>query len=236
MDAFLELGELFSRMSGAASLVSICAMLKQYSAAFGLTRVSIFDLRRETARASEAILCTDVPQKLLHRLDRAGDFFAHPLVERARRNREPFEILGLRVEDRSAGDGVLPIPAINGLVIPVHDGGAVVAMAALTGAKPLLNPLAYDTLKLAVQAGWHRLTELASGVALRTDQILTPRESECLRWVAKGKTDREIARILSVSPRTVRFHVDNAKEKLNVATRIQAVTKLMREQPDLAKE
>ena len=44
-------------------------------------------------------------------------------------------------------------------------------------------------------------------------------------WVADGKTDFEVGKILSISPRTVRFHIRNAKTKLGVATRIQAVAK-----------
>jgi DNA-binding CsgD family transcriptional regulator len=54
---------------------------------------------------------------------------------------------------------------------------------------------------------------------------LTRRESECLHWVAGGKTDFEVGKILEISPRTVRFHITNAKTKLGVATRIQAVVK-----------
>lgn len=127
----------------------------------------------------------------------------------------------------------MPVPQLNGLIVPVQEGHQVVAMATLTGPKPVLSPLARDALKLAVHAGWQRSKEVASGAAGVSSSVLTLREVECLRWVAKGKTDQEVARILSVSARTVRFHVHNAKTKLNVATRIQTVTTLMRERPDL---
>jgi DNA-binding CsgD family transcriptional regulator len=43
--------------------------------------------------------------------------------------------------------------------------------------------------------------------------------------VADGKTDVEVGKILDISPRTVRFHINNAKVKLGVSTRIQAVAK-----------
>ncbi len=39
---------------------------------------------------------------------------------------------------------------------------------------------------------------------------LTVREIECLRWIASGKTDAEIAEILVISQATVKFHVDGA--------------------------
>ena len=55
------------------------------------------------------------------------------------------------------------------------------------------------------------------------------RESQILRWVAAGKSDWEIGRILKISEKTVNFHVENAKRKLGVGTRIQAVVAAMRE-------
>jgi LuxR family quorum sensing-dependent transcriptional regulator/LuxR family quorum-sensing system transcriptional regulator CciR len=58
---------------------------------------------------------------------------------------------------------------------------------------------------------------------------LSAREAQCLRHVAIGRPDAEIGQLLGISPRTVRFHVDSAKQKLGVQTRIQAVAKALRE-------
>ncbi len=57
---------------------------------------------------------------------------------------------------------------------------------------------------------------------------VTVRESEVLAWVAAGKSDWAIGRILNISGKTVNFHVENAKRKLGVGTRIQAVIAAMR--------
>lgn len=54
---------------------------------------------------------------------------------------------------------------------------------------------------------------------------LTSREIECLTWAARGKTDQETGVILSISPSTARFHIENATQKLNAVTRTQAVAK-----------
>ncbi len=51
---------------------------------------------------------------------------------------------------------------------------------------------------------------------------LADREKEVLTWSAKGKTSHEIALILGLSKRTVDFHMDNARNKLGVATRVEA--------------
>jgi DNA-binding CsgD family transcriptional regulator len=50
------------------------------------------------------------------------------------------------------------------------------------------------------------------------DQI-SPREAEVLRLLVTGRTNREIAGVLTVSPRTVASHIDSAMRKLKVSTR-----------------
>jgi len=51
---------------------------------------------------------------------------------------------------------------------------------------------------------------------------LTPREIDVLLWVAKGKTNRDIAEILGMSPRTVNKHLEHIYVKLGVETRSAA--------------
>ena len=53
--------------------------------------------------------------------------------------------------------------------------------------------------------------------------LLTPREVDCLRWAANGKTDGEIAEILSIARWTVVTYLQNAKIKLNSSNRTSAV-------------
>lgn len=52
---------------------------------------------------------------------------------------------------------------------------------------------------------------------------LSARELDCLRLAAEGQTSREIAGILGITERTVRFHVKNVCSKLGVERRVQAV-------------
>ena len=51
---------------------------------------------------------------------------------------------------------------------------------------------------------------------------LTVREGEILALLAEGKTNPQIARVLYVSPHTVRKHVENIFDKLDVRTRTEA--------------
>jgi DNA-binding CsgD family transcriptional regulator len=48
---------------------------------------------------------------------------------------------------------------------------------------------------------------------------LTKRELEVAEWIAEGKRNGEIAKIIECSPRTVQKHVQHILEKLHVETR-----------------
>jgi DNA-binding CsgD family transcriptional regulator len=57
---------------------------------------------------------------------------------------------------------------------------------------------------------------------------LTAREKDVLNWVATGKSNGEIAEILTISEHTIDFHLRNIFKKLNVTSRIAAVVKAIR--------
>ena len=57
---------------------------------------------------------------------------------------------------------------------------------------------------------------------------LTQREMDVLEWVARGKTNRDVAEILGMSPRTVNKHLEHIYEKLVVETRTAAVAQFAR--------
>ena len=53
---------------------------------------------------------------------------------------------------------------------------------------------------------------------------LTKRETQILTYVAEGNTNKEIARILSISEQTIKNHVSAILRKLNANDRAHAVT------------
>jgi DNA-binding NarL/FixJ family response regulator len=59
-------------------------------------------------------------------------------------------------------------------------------------------------------------------------QGLTQRELEVLRRLADGMTNEQIGASLTISPQTVRTHVQKAMEKLGATTRVQAVASALR--------
>ena len=84
------------------------------------------------------------------------------------------------------------------------------------------KPVDFDRLVAIIRA---RLTRVARAELRPMDVELNDREVETLTWAARGKTSAEIAMILGLSKRTVDFHIDNARAKLGVATRIEAAIK-----------
>jgi DNA-binding response OmpR family regulator len=84
------------------------------------------------------------------------------------------------------------------------------------------KPIDFDVLETILRA---RLARVARDEVWPRDVDLSPRELDVLTWSARGKTSDEISGILDLSKRTVDFHMDNARAKLGVATRIQAVVK-----------
>jgi DNA-binding CsgD family transcriptional regulator len=68
-----------------------------------------------------------------------------------------------------------------------------------------------------------------NGHRLERQILLSARELDCLKWTAEGKTAWEASVILGISERTVRFHLNAAREKLQCATTTQAVAKAVRD-------
>ena len=97
-------------------------------------------------------------------------------------------------------------------------GGAYRAARKL-GARPLAAEAAREVAAMGESVG-RRLGRRASADV--DGAGLTPRELEVVRLVAEGRTNREIAEHLILSPRTVDMHVRNILRKLDCRSRVEA--------------
>jgi len=112
-----------------------------------------------------------------------------------------------------------------GLIVPVQNEETNLGALLLAGRDPMTTPIARSALHFLAQLAFTRVTFLEGR---REVELLSPREAECLRLSAHGNTDGDIGRKLGISARTARFHIENAKKKLGVATRVQAVAEALR--------
>jgi DNA-binding NarL/FixJ family response regulator len=93
-----------------------------------------------------------------------------------------------------------------------------------------LGPVGLGERMLLLQLHRKRSNPTDAAASQRvTEAQLTPRETEVLSWVAKGKTNRDVADILGMSPRTVNKHLEHVFEKLGVETRAAATALASRE-------
>ena len=131
------------------------------------------------------------------------------------------------LSDTLAGDGedfVLPDPMPQWLD-QAHKGKAAAktaTMASFPGNEQLrlqymgkLGPNEF-LLRLAKDTSGDLPAEFSSELGLTT------REGEVLSWLSKGKTNRDIAQILGLSPRTVDKHLEQIYSKLGVENRTAA--------------
>ena len=104
----------------------------------------------------------------------------------------------------------------------------IVSRVPASGERPvefaLIGPLAEDEflLRVMLQDRGSDITRLQARVKL------TRREAEVLLWLARGKSNRDIAQILEVSYRTIDKHLEQIYPKLGVETRTAAVALAIR--------
>jgi DNA-binding CsgD family transcriptional regulator len=113
---------------------------------------------------------------------------------------------------------------VTGLIVPLRSPSSGPALVTISGGALELSPRERTELHVAAICTHARIRGLrgSNGRALKAPH-LSPRERECLQWVAMGKTDWEISEILSISEKTANMHIQRTKEKYGVATRTQAV-------------
>lgn len=165
-----------------------------------------------------------------------------PVVRRAQKESEPFEwgpgvgskaIEGTQEEllERAARFGIR-----YGFTVPICD--ARTRTAALTFAVdersiPFRRCVERkgQVFQLLAMLFHAKASRVAGGGCVVAGVTLSPRQLQCLQWAARGKSASDIAGILGISPRTVTFHIENAKARLGVRTIAQAVAILATSKP-----
>ena len=234
MEHHAQLGETLSRIASAATPASLWASVKDYAGRFGYTHVLAIDAARLVGGIRDAALYADTPLELMSAIDREMAYEQHPLVQRALHSQLPFLVSEVASEPAHRGQRwtqlmVESVRKGDGLILPVYRGDDPVAGINLGGERPDTSGIARSLLHVMSHAAVERALDLRSGKRPAAAMSLSVREAQCLRHVAIGHPDAEIGRLLGISPRTVRFHVDSAKAKLGVSTRVQAVAKALRE-------
>jgi two-component system, NarL family, response regulator DevR len=165
-------------------------------------------------------------------------------IERAAKHRPDLVLMDLRLPDGTGLDACRDIlsanPGTRVLFLTSHSDEEAVTSTILAGASGyLLKEIGSKALIDAIdtvysgesildpkvtRAVLNRMSLLAAGSVARraTDEKLSPQERRILALVVEGKTNKEIAKALDLSDKTVKNYLSNAFQKLNVRRRSQA--------------
>lgn len=125
------------------------------------------------------------------------------------------------------------LPDIRILILSMHDNREYILQLIQSGASGyILKDVGSDELIKAIETVHQGGTYFSSGASQSlfsdetttprpssaTEGKLTPRESTVLKHLAEGQSNKEIARVLDISVRTVETHRQNIKQKLNIHT------------------
>lgn len=161
-----------------------------------------------------------------------------PVIMRARRGGSPFPWPGpdlscveMSPAQKKLFDEAAQFSIRCGLTIPIIDRRGCVAAMTFAADKPNSASLRvaerYEQALQLMATCFHIYARRRLFGNRTVDGVsLTPREYECLQWSARGKSAWTIGCILGIKARTVDFHLDNAKKKLGVHTKDQAVALL----------
>lgn len=155
-----------------------------------------------------------------------------------RRHQPEITLMDLRLPGINGTDTLVAIrgefPNASIVMLTSSDGDAEIDRALRAGAAGyILKSMPKNEMLAAIRSVHAGKRQIPPEVAARLaehlgDERLTPRELDVLRLVQHGHRNKQIADDLSISERTVNFHIQNLVAKLGANDRVQAVTIALR--------
>jgi DNA-binding NarL/FixJ family response regulator len=155
-------------------------------------------------------------------------------VELYHEHKPDVTLMDLRLQKMNGVEAISRIradfPQARIIVLTTFDGDEDIYRALQAGARGyLLKGMEGDELMDAIRAVHAGKSRIPSAVAERlagrmSGPVLTDRETDVLRLIVKGNSNKEIASKLNISEATVKTHVNSLLSKLGVSDRTQAAT------------
>lgn len=117
----------------------------------------------------------------------------------------------------------------DGLAVPVYGPGGALAVVSVAGKHFKPDFRETTAIQMMVTQAYNKAVKISGLFESQAGARLTRRQRECLNWLQHGKSYRDIAAILEISPDTVKEHIEGAKKAFGVSTRIEAVVQARRE-------
>lgn len=181
-------------------------------------------------KGAESRLYSSYPEEWLKRYLDRNYFAVDPVVTAAKRSMQPFawsgpEMSRLSPEQAEVLDEAKAFGRVSGFSIPIRAGFGSIGMLTLASDRRTEDAGVRDPIQVSVAVAFlHLNLARCDGVELNAAEItLSPRERACLGWAAIGKTKADTARVLGITEKTVRFYLEQVREKLGAANIAHAV-------------
>jgi LuxR family transcriptional regulator, activator of conjugal transfer of Ti plasmids len=123
----------------------------------------------------------------------------------------------------------------SGITVPIRSGFGRMAAFTLATDDRAMRPerLIAKSRDVVQLVGLYFHTHVAARLVTAGDRpdagdVLTQRERQCLAWASRGKTVADTAVLVGIAPRTVVFHLENARRKLEATSIAQCVAEAVR--------
>jgi LuxR family transcriptional regulator, quorum-sensing system regulator SolR len=231
------IAELCVEMEKAPSETAVRGVLRSAAQVFGAS-FYLFGIRtgRNISPPQQKVL-SSYPDAWQHYYDRQRAYAFDPVVNKAFQSVGTFRWDGLHHDERQLALRRESIRHGMEFGFSCSDRGPEGSLAILSfcGDRPLIpNPgdweraaAAAALLASATNKAMTRLLEAASRRSPVFGRGLSEAERKALTLIATGATFKRAAQALGVKPRTVRYYLDRAAEKLGAATRKEAVLKAL---------
>lgn len=111
----------------------------------------------------------------------------------------------------------------QGYLLKTIDGDLLAqAIRRAAHGEPVVSPEMMGKLVAAFQSQGAPIPEPLPQEEAAPVSLLSPREEEVLREIARGRSNKEIARALDIAETTVKIHVQHILRKLGLSSRVQA--------------
>ena len=229
-EAFAALDKI-ERLNDAGAVI---ATLSTLMAQFGFKAFLITRMPRPGQKLEPFVLLNGWPRGWYRRYMEQNHYRHDPVARYCFSTLEPYRWTSVAY-DCSRGSGEARVMGeasehglVDGFCVPAHDARGHQACVTMAGGRLDLPPDALRAIHLVSLYAFGAARRVASGAGPPSEQVLSGREQEVLRWTASGKSAWEVGSILNIAERTVLAHLQSAKRKLGTSNGVHTVVEALR--------
>ncbi len=193
--------------------------------------------------SGDVVYLYDYPEAWADMVDRRGYFSDDPVLAACQKTGVPFQwsdvptLVDLTPRQKEIFLAAQTAGLGGGFTVPIHIPGEVTGTCSFTTrtgrtvpeaslpAAHYVGSFAFEAARRLVQL---RASKKKGRTVVATERPkLTRRQLDCVVLAGRGKSDRDVAQILGISDQTVHQHIEDAKRKYDVATRMQLVVRAL---------